>query len=313
MNTTGYNRIVIVTIPGMITEPDWKVLEDLGSVEYVEKDHVTTEELLTIIKDKDYLLLNRDVVVDLDDTFYSAVKSNQSPLKAISADYTDMSWAHPEIAKRYGITLLNTPNYSTISVAEFTMASLLLHVKKIRQVLNTNKVEWLKNDVLFGKTLGIIGLGNIGIRVAQLAVGFDMNVIGWNRTPKNVPNVKAVSLEDVFRLSDYISIHVKTTKETTCFINKEYLTLAKTGVVIVNQADPAIINNDDLLELIDSKKLEYNTFTEKGFDHPIKNHENVTILPMQGWFTEDSLQRLRKIWVGNIVDAMHNIFTNQVL
>ncbi|NTU46529.1 hypothetical protein HGA88_02800 [Candidatus Roizmanbacteria bacterium] len=310
-------NVMIVSIPGMIEPKDWKKLEEKANVAYFEKNILTISELLDLIKTAEYLMLNYDVIENLPEEFYKEIKARNYPLKGISTDITGMTWAHPEFAHQYGITLMNTPNYSTVSVAEFAFTSLLLHAKKLNFICNeireNNELKPLKNDVLFNKTLGIIGLGAIGSRMAELALGFGMNVIGWNRTNKSVQGVEMKSLKDVFTESDYVSLHLKTTPETGNIVNKKMLDLTKKKPIIVNQADGALVNNDDMLDAIQSGKVAgYSTVIKAIKDHALLNNPNVTAFPAQAWFTDHSLDLLKKIWVENIFHAIDGEMQNVI-
>src|SRR5690606_6424572 len=100
----------IVSVPNMISKSDWKSLEEIGDVIYLEKENISEVELLKEIQNVEYLLLNYDVVKKLSGDFYQSIKKNNLPLKAISTDITGMSWANPKDAHKFGIKLLNTPN-----------------------------------------------------------------------------------------------------------------------------------------------------------------------------------------------------------
>lgn len=305
----------IVTIPDMIAPKDWRVLSDKSEVQYIEvsQEHPLSErELLERIKDSDYLMIDPDAVgFKLEESFYREVSQQNYPLKAISADITGMSWASPEAAKKYGIPLMNTADYSTVSVSEYIVALLLLHVKGLNDLFE-NRVagkldEAKKNEVLYQKTLGIVGLGNIGKYLANLAKGFGMNVVAWNRTPLKLEGVTQTSLEDVFSKADYVSINLATNSETKGIIDKKYLDLLKPGTILINEADGPIVNNDDLVVAMQAGKIKVYAANSKA----AKNHEALQKrkefkpVPASAWFTDHSLGELRKIWVENIVTAIN--------
>jgi phosphoglycerate dehydrogenase-like enzyme len=296
----------IATIPDMIASDDWQKLGEKSEVVYVERDKVTEDELLEIIAKSDYLMLNRDVVDELTEYFYQRVKERKLPLKAISTDITGMSWASPEIAKEHAMLLMNTPNYSTVSVAEFSLTVLLALVKKLNLVWQDRvagkEEKPYKNDVLTGKTVGIVGLGHIGTKFAELLQGFGVNIIAWDRKEKNVPNVTQLTLEEVLEQSDYLSLHLKTTDETIGLFDAKLLAHVKDGQYIINEADGKLVDNDALLDAIKSGKIGgYAGSNSAVADTPLAKHENVLTFPSQAWFTDHSLNLLRQIWVGNII------------
>ena len=307
----------IVTIPDMIAPSDWKGLEEKSEVNYVETEKVTEDELLDIIKDSDYLMVDPDAVGELNESFYKKVVERKLPLKAISADITGMSWAHTEAAKKYGIPLMNTADYSTISVAEFTVTLLLVRLKGLDLVwhdrLEGKEEKLYKNDVLAGKTVGIVGLGNIGTKVAELLNSFGVNIIAWDRKDKNLPNIKQLSLEDVMKQSDYLSIHLKTTDETKGMFNAKLLSHAKEGQFIINEADGPLVDNEALLNAINSGKISgYACANGAVADTPLSTHKDVITFPPQAWFTDHSLNLLREIWVGNVIAAIDGKYQNLV-
>jgi len=307
----------IVTIPDMITSYDWQSLSKKSDVTYIERDKVTEDELLDIVAESDYLMLNRDVVDELTGYFYEQIKERTLPLKAISTDITGMSWAAPEPAKKHGILLMNTPNYSTVSVAEFSLTILLMLIKKLNLVLQdrlAGKEEIpYKNDVLTGKTVGIVGLGHIGTKFAELLQGFGVKIIAWDRKEKNVPNVTQLSLEDVMEQSDYLSIHLKTTDETIGLFDAKLLTHAKVGQYIINEADGVLVDNDALLVALNSGRVGgYAGSNSAVAGTPLAKHKNVITFPSQAWFTDHSLNLLRQIWVSNIISTIDGKPSNKV-
>lgn len=299
----------IVTIPGMIESDDWQVLINMSEVEYIERDKVTEDELLTIISKTDYLMLNRDVIDELTEYFYKQIGERKLPLKVISTDITGMSWAYPDIATKYNVILMNTPNYSTVSVAEFSLSTLLVLIKKLNLVWQDRlagiEAKPYKNDVLTGKTVGIVGLGNIGTKFAELLKGFNVNIIAWDRKDKNVPDVKQLPLGEVLEQADYVSIHLKTTEETVGIFDAEVLSHAKWGQYIINEADGKLVDNDALLEAIYSGRVGGYAGPDSAVaGTPLATHSQVVTFPSQAWYTDHSLKLLRQIWVGNIVGTI---------
>lgn len=301
----------------MISKDDWNKLAELSAVEYVEREKITTEELLDIIAEYDYVMLNRDVVDTLGENFYQELGKRNLPLKAISTDITGMKWANPEIAEKYEIILMNTPGYSTVSVAEFSLALLLMMAKGIYKVwqdrLNEKEEKPYKNEVLQGKTVGVIGLGNIGTKFAELLGGLDVNILAWDRKDKGLPTVKQASLEEVISKSDYLSIHLATNDDTRKLFNEALLSKAKHGQVIINEADGEIVDNDALLKGLESGQIAgYACSNDAVKGHKVSENPNVVAMPPQAWFTEHSLNLLREIWVSNVISAINGSPANRI-
>ena len=140
------------------------------------------------------------------------------------------------------------------------MALLLTSIRRIHKAYNrTREFNFSLNGLtgfnLYGKTVGIIGTGKIGRIFADICNGFGMNVICYDKFPNKDSGLKYVSLEELFKESDIISLHCPLTDDTKYIINKDSMDLMKKGVVIVNTSRGALINTEDLIEKIKSKKV----------------------------------------------------------
>jgi D-3-phosphoglycerate dehydrogenase len=171
-------------------------------------------------------------------------------LDTIDADY----------ARSKGITVMNTPQASSASVAELTIGYMFALARNLYKAASTVKAEkWEKKafegDEISGKTLGLLGIGNIGKEVAKRANALGMTVIAYDPYVKEAASVKLVSLDELLSQSDYISLHLPKTKESADMINKTMFSKMKTGVRIVNCARGGIINEADLYEALTSGKV----------------------------------------------------------
>jgi len=308
-------KIFIATIDGMITKEDVKELEKIGTVDWLIKDHISDVELANIAKDYDYLMLNFDIVETLTEEFYNIIKN--SNLKAISTDITGMSWALPKKAKEVGVYLLNTSNYCTESVAEYSIMQIMLYAKRANLTYkdiytNNYSIESRKTINLLNKTIGIVGLGNIGTRVAEIAKGMGMNVIAYNHTKKDL-DIKQVELEDLFKQSDFISIHLKTIPGiTTNLINKDLLKLCKKECFIENQADSKIMNMDDLKYALENNLISGYGATYNDLTKDLAKFDNAILFPANAWFSDESLTNLKNIWINNILEFENGNIINLV-
>jgi D-3-phosphoglycerate dehydrogenase / 2-oxoglutarate reductase len=171
-------------------------------------------------------------------------------LDTIDADY----------ARSKGITVMNTPQASSASVAELTIGYMFALARNIFKATSTVKAEkWEKKafegDEINGKTLGLLGIGNIGKEVAKRANALGMTVIAYDPYVKEATGVKLVTLDELLSQSDYISLHLPKTKESADMINKSIFLKMKTGVRIVNCARGGIINEADLYEALTNGKV----------------------------------------------------------
>ena len=218
-----------------------------------------------------------------------------------------MSWALPKKAKEVGVYLLNTSNYCTESVAEYSIMQIMLYAKRANLTYkdiytNDNKIESRKTINLLDKTIGIVGLGNIGTRVAEIAKGMGMNVIAYNHNKKDL-DIKQVELEDLFKQSDFISIHLKTIPGiTTNLINKDLLKLCKKECFIENQADSKIMNMDDLKYALENNLISGYGATYNDLTKDLAKFDNAILFPANAWFSDESLTNLKNIWINNILE-----------
>jgi len=170
-----------------------------------------------------------------------------------------------ETAKKRGITVLNTPEAPAEAVAELTMGLILSLARNIPLADSTMKEgKWIKKKLsgwqLRGKTLGTIGLGNVGLEVARLARAFGMKIIITKRTPP-APEVLSeldgefIPLNEMLPRSDVVTIHVPLTQQTHHMIGKEQIRLMKKGAYLINTSRGAVVDEEALLKALESEKL----------------------------------------------------------
>lgn len=163
-------------------------------------------------------------------------------------------------ASKRGIRVINAPGSNASTVAEHTISLMLTIMRNLFEALSAVKNgQWasrssFKSDELNGKTLGIIGLGNIGLKVANIAAAFGMKVIYWSPSKKEVPYL-LVDKETLFRSADFISLHLPLNAETKDIIDEEVFNKMKRGAILINTARGALVNRDALLSALDTGKL----------------------------------------------------------
>ena len=219
-------------------------------------------------------------------------------------------------AKRRGICVCNVPGYSTDSVTQHTFA-LILHFASraddyARSVANG---DWENADTfsylafptseLRGKTLGIFGFGTIGRSVASVALAFGMRVIAYVRHPSDFPGVTFVSRDELFRESDYLTLHCPLTDETRHLICRETLAQMKPTAVIVNTARGGVIEEEALCEALNEGRI-----AGAGIDvldaepmrknHPYRRAKNCYITPHVAWACAEARERLVRLVAENL-------------
>ena len=181
-------------------------------------------------------------------------------LKVIVRGGVGLDTIDAEYARSKGITVMNTPMASSASVAELTIGYMFALARSIFQATSSMKAErWDKKlfegDEIGGKTLGLIGIGNIGKEVAKRATALRMIVIAYDPYVKSVENVRMVSLDELLASSDYISLHLPKTKESANMIGWAEIAKMKTSVRIINCARGGIIDEDALYEALTNGKV----------------------------------------------------------
>jgi D-lactate dehydrogenase len=228
------------------------------------------------------------------------------------------------VSAKYHIKVANVPSYSPQAIAEHTAAlafALNRHIVKAEQ--HSRNFDF-RNDELIGfnfngKTIGLIGLGNTGLAVANIFKGMGCNVVGFDTTfPGNAENIEQVDLETLLSSADIISLHLPLTPGTNHFIDKKALDKMKNGVMLINTSRGALINTTDVVQALESGKVGYLGIDvyeyEKGLffeDHEkdilkdpllakLMGHPNVIVTPHQAYLTKESLQEIANQTIKNL-------------
>lgn len=220
-------------------------------------------------------------------------------------------------ATKKGIVVMNTPGGNTITTAEHTIAHIVSLARMIPQATFSMKAgKWEKKKFmgveLFNKTLGVIGIGNIGSQVAKRMQAFGMNIIAFdpflNEEKAKTMGVEKVDIQDLFRRADFITIHTPLTPETKYLINKKSLEMMKDGVRIINCARGGIINEADLYEALVSGKVAgaaLDVFEkEPPGDNPLLSLDNVICTPHLGASTKEAQENVAVAVAEQIVDYL---------
>jgi D-3-phosphoglycerate dehydrogenase len=272
------------------------VLRQTSGIELVEKPGLSPGELLEEIADVDGLVIRSGTKVTAD------VIAAAQNLKVIGRAGIGVDNVDVPAATARGIAVLNTPEGNSITTAEHAIALLVSLARHIPQATASMKAgKWEKKKFqgmeLFNRTLGVIGLGNIGRIVANRAQGLGMKVIAFDPpiSPEAAAklDVELVSLEELFSRSDAITVHVPKTKDTTGILDKAAFELMKPGVLLVNAARGGIIDEADLFAALESGKVggaAIDVFVEEPPppDHPLLGHDRVICTPHLGASTEQA-------------------------
>jgi D-3-phosphoglycerate dehydrogenase len=229
-------------------------------------------------------------------------------------------------ATKKGIVVMNTPGGNTITTAEHTMALMFALARQIPQATASIKQgKWEKKKFmgveLFNKTLGVVGIGNIGSQVAKRSQAFAMNVIAYDpflsEEKAKEMGVEKVNLEELFSRSDFITIHTPITAETRNMINKETIKKMKNGVRIINCARGGIINEKDLYDALVEGKVAgaaLDVFEkEPPENNPLLTLDNVISTPHLGAATKEAQENVAIAIAEQIADYLvHGTIRNAV-
>jgi D-3-phosphoglycerate dehydrogenase / 2-oxoglutarate reductase len=224
------------------------------------------------------------------------------------------SYMDVEALKGLGVTVHTYRGYGDTSVAEHTIALMFACCRDI--ALSDRKIragtwEPLEGVELFGKTLGVIGLGGIGREVARIGAGIGMKVIGWNRTLRPDTGVAMVDLDTLLANSDVISLNLSLHEETRGFLDAARLARIKPGALLVNTARGALVDEAALIEALASGRIRHaglDVFHAEPLkvDHPLARMDNVTLSPHAAFRTpEASMNLLRRAL--DIVRSIHGM------
>ena len=282
-----------------------------GRMDYSE------EELTYILKDFDCYINGGDEICTR-----KVIESNKH-LKLISFMGTGyQKYIDVEAAKEYGITVSYTPSANAKAVAEYTVALMLDAVKKI--TFSNNEIrnkEWNKYKTfnLEGKTLGIVGMGTIGSYIAKiLCDGFGMKLIYNSRESKpsidEKYNTKMVSLNEIFKEADIVSVNATYTLDNANMISKKQFDLAKEGLIFVNTARPELINKEDLYNAIINNKLGFvamDGFYTEPMDYSDKflklSCDKFIVTPHNAYNSKDAVIEMERMLIESLTDVINGV------
>lgn len=288
-----------------------QVFENADGIEVDVKVGLSNEELMEIIHQYDGLAIRSSTRVTAD-VINAATRLKVVGRAGIGIDNVDL-----KAASKKGIVVMNTPEGNTITTAEHTISMLLALSRKIPQATASMKTKkWEKKKFMgvevYNKFLGIIGFGKIGQIVSKLARGLQMNVIVYDpyisKDAAQKTGIELVELDELFKQSDYITLHVPKNEETKYLICEETINKMKPGVRIINCARGGIINEQDLLNAINDKKVggaALDVFEkEPPGENPLLSKDEVICTPHLGASTDEAQENVAVAVAEQIADYL---------
>ncbi len=304
-------KIVFLDAKTIGEDIDLSGYDALGEV--VKYDFSAPEEISARAKDADVIVLNKAPINE-------ATIGSAEHLKLVCVTATGTNNLDKEYLSQKGIEWRNVAGYSTESVAQHTFAMLFYLLEKLSYYDAYVKEERYVNDTIFthfaehfhevcGKTWGIIGLGNIGRRVADIAKAFGANVIYYSTSGKN--NQKGytrVDFDTLLETSDIVSVHAPLTNETEGLMDKEAFAKMKPNAIFLNLGRGAIVNEQDLADALDNHEiaaagLDVLTIEPMSADNPLLKHKDSTkllITPHIAWASVEARTNLMNIVLNQI-------------
>lgn len=314
----------IVVLDGQGVNPgdiSWNRIEELGELTVYPR--TAPEEVLQHVGDAEIALTNKTV-------FDANIIAQLKNTKYIGVLATGYNVVDTKAARERGIVVTNIPAYSTGSVAQMVFAHLLNvsnHVEHYAE--ETRNGVWSRcpdfcywNKPLFelaGKTLGIVGLGNIGMKVAQIAQAFCMNVLAYtSKTPDQLPEgIRKTTLDGLFGASDVVSLHCPLTDTTRELMNNTSIEKMRDGAILINTGRGPLVNEADVADALDSGKLgaycaDVLSCEPPSPSNPLVGAPHAFITPHVAWATLEARLRLMDIAVNNIKSFLEGSPTNVV-
>ena len=302
----------IVILDGYTANPgdlSWGSLKEMGEVTVYERTR--REEIAGRAADADIVLTNK-VVMDRE------MMALLPRLKYIGVLATGYNVVDIEAARERDIIVTNVPAYSTESVAQTVFAHLLTVTNRTEHYAEQNRQgRWAENrdfcywdtelTELAGKTMGIVGLGHIGRRVAEIALAFGMQVKAMtSKKAEELPaGIQKAELQSLLATSDVVSLHCPLTEGTRHLIHRETLRLMKPSAILINTGRGPLVDDEALAEALNEGRLRAycaDVVTEEPpkADHPLLHAPNAFITPHIAWATVEARKRLLQTAIGNV-------------
>ncbi|GAA0128493.1 D-2-hydroxyacid dehydrogenase [Methanococcus maripaludis] len=287
----------------------WENLKKLGELSIY--DRTLESEVVERISDSEIVITNKVIIG-------KEVFEKCKNIKYVGVTATGYNVVDTNLAKELGVTVTNVPAYSTDSVAQLVFSFILEHCQNVFKYTESVKSgDWVNSKdfsyqkfpiiELAGKSLGIIGFGAIGKKVAEIGNAFGMNVLVNTRSPSKTDeiNVNFVSKEEIFKNSDFLTLHCPLNNETDKIVNEKTLNLMKKSAILINTGRGGLVNEKDLanalnLEKIAGAGLDVLSTEPPKEDNPLLNAKNTYITPHVAWASYEARKRLMDVTINNV-------------
>lgn len=294
-------KVILISQKAEFNETSLARLKKLAEVKWYDSDKTDILSVQELYDSEEKILALSPVPIDW--KFPKELYLKMRGVKYLCVPTTSTEFLDLDECKRVGITIANVPHYATESVAEQVIMLVLGLTKRLpQQIKSSFKYDFndsVLGDDLAGKTLGVIGLGDIGKRVAEISKGLGLEVKYWSPNTRD-NRFEYMNLSNLLSTCDILVPTISACKETENFLDKKKLSLIKDTAYFVSVINENVWDKNYLLSRISDKKLSGLAF-ESDTDM-IQNFEgNVMVVPPFGWFSKQSLEENIRCWTDNII------------
>jgi glycerate dehydrogenase len=300
----------IVVTDGFTLNPgdlSWEGVKHFGDITIY--DRTAGSRVVERCRDAEIIITNKTPV-------QKTIIQQLPSLKLICVTATGYNIVDTAAARERNIPVCNVPAYGTYSVAQHSFALILeitnhvaLHAASVQQGDWLKSADWCYTKAplteLAGKIIGIVGMGNIGQQVARIAIAMGMGVIFNSGHKKEISFATYVSKEDLFKHSDFISLHCPLTPDNKEFVNAQLLSLMKPTAWLINTARGQLINEKDLANALNNGRiggaaLDVLSVEPPKPDNPLLSAKNCILTPHNAWASKEARERILRITIENI-------------
>lgn len=262
---------------------------------------------------------DQDIVMIANNKYPAEVVEASKDLKMLAVAFTGIDHVGLEACKKNNVTVCNCAGYSNICVAEQVLGMAISMMRKFstcdKVVREGGTSAGLAGTEIFGKTVGIIGCGQIGTMTAKLFLAFGANVIAYARNPRaevQAMGVKYVSMEELLRLSDIITLHTPNNASTRGLIGKNQIALMKKSAIFINCARGPIVDNQALADALNAGQIAgaaidvFDMEPPIPANHPLLHAKNTLLTPHVAFLTQEAMVRRAKIEFANVISFIEN-------
>ena len=257
---------------------------------------------------------DQDIVMIANNPYPREVIEQTNNLKLIAVAFAGIDHVDLKACKERNIEVLNCPNYSNVAVSELVIGLTLNLFRKINQAdsatKNSQTNSLLIGEELNNKTIGIIGLGKIGNKTANLFSAFGCKVLACQRKPINNPNVTQVTLDELLSQSDIISLHIPYNEETYHFIDEDKINMMKKDAILINCARGPVVDNIALAKALNEERIKgagidvFDYEPPLNADYPLLNAKNTILTPHLAYFTKEAMIKRANIEFNNVIEYL---------